>query len=194
MTFYSILYAILFLGSWREMIRALGEGNWDNFWLAATLTMFIFNDVLYTSHFIEKEPGSYSIFMKISDVVSFLFLAIAILALNPIKTNIFEASPGKWFEDYPRVSVFWGVLSVYWINLILWNLFGAYFSGAHVNLWMYLVWLVLLLGMFVLSFLGSSDLQRIAAAAVFGISVVFFLIVKPYIFYERKSTAPASST
>jgi hypothetical protein len=145
MTFYSILYAILFLGSLREVIRAFGEGNWDVFWMAAILTMFIFNDVLYTSHFIEKETGAYSLSMKISDLVNFIFFAIAILALYPDRDNVFEASPGEWFRHLPRKSVFWGAVSLYWFTLILWNSLGAYFAGNHVNIWIYIVWLVALL-------------------------------------------------
>src|SRR5262249_19222736 len=159
--------------------RAFGEANWDIFWMAATLTAFVFNDVLYSSHFIEKEPARYSLSMKICDVVGFLFLATAILALHPAKDNIFEAPPGDWFRDLRRVSLFWCVLSIYWINLIVWNVFAGFFSGQHVKIWYYFIGLVILLLMVALSFFHRSDFQRIAEGVAFIISLVFLFIIKP---------------
>src|SRR5262249_15929193 len=124
MGFYSILFAILFLGALREVIRAFGASDWPVLWAAATLTVIIFNDVLYTSHFFEEKKTPYSILMKVNDIVSFLLLSVALLALQPGKENVFEADAGRWFTDLPRTRVFWGALTAYWVTVITWNLFG----------------------------------------------------------------------
>src|SRR5689334_24584012 len=124
MAFYSVLFAILFTGAFRELIRSFGMSDWPGFWMAATLTMVIFNDVMYTSHFIEEEHCRYTIPMKVTDILSFVLLSGAVLVLQPTQSNVFEADPGTWFRSLPRAPMFWGVLILYWVTTIAWNMLG----------------------------------------------------------------------
>jgi hypothetical protein len=186
MAFYSILFAILFLGAFRELIRSFGVSDWPGVWMAATLTMVIFNDVLYTSHFMEEEHCGYTIPMKVADVLSFVMLSIAVLALQPSEHNVFEADPGAWVRSLPRAPVFWGVLVLYWVTTIAWNLFGRFYSGQHVNIHIHWAMLGCLSAIFVLSLLAIPWADVIGSCVLFVLFSFYTCVLKPLIFAKKK--------
>jgi len=54
MTFYNIIFGLLFIGAFREVIFALAQGpDWPLFCLTATLSVLVFSDTIYTSVVIE---------------------------------------------------------------------------------------------------------------------------------------------
>jgi hypothetical protein len=188
MAFYSILFAILFLGAFREVIRAFGASDWPTLWMAATLSMAIFNDVLYTSHYVEEKKAPYSIAMKLNDIVSFFLLGAAILVLQPGKDNIFEASPGPWVKSLPRERVFWGLLTAYWLTVISWNLFGSFYSGAHVPIVIHLVILLGFAAVLAASFLPYPTVQANAPWVAFAVFTLYAFILKPFVLRDMGPT------
>ena len=189
MAFYGILFAILFLGAFRELIRAFGESNWPDFWMAATLTVVIFNDVLYTSHFIELKPADYTIVMKINDLIGFLLLSVALLALAPSKENIFGADAGDWFKALPPVRVFWGILSCYWLTVIAWNLSAGYYAGKHrISLGIHSAFLLAFLAMLLASFQPRMLwINTHGSMIIFALLTFWACVFKPILFRQSES-------
>src|ERR1044071_10132656 len=86
MTFYNIIFGILFLGGVREIFVALTSehgGGLLAFWEASILTLLIFSDVVYTSHVLEELKYPYTVWMKLIDLTSFILLTAALLLFNP---------------------------------------------------------------------------------------------------------------
>jgi hypothetical protein len=134
MTFYNIIFGILFLGAIREVVVAflLPEGERARvIWEAATLALIIFSDTVYTSHLVEEQKLPYRIWMKLIDLVNFLVLGFAFLLLEPSDKNILQlpvqdilkvlfGPPGQ-----PPRWVFWATIFVYWLLLTAWVRIGT---------------------------------------------------------------------
>lgn len=116
MTFYNIIFGLLFLASVREVISELIFPA-GMFCEAVFLTLLIFSDVVYTSHVIEERKIFYNVFMKLIDLLNFLLLLAALCILNPSEEN-----HNLIQLDLPTMPVwiFWLIITVYWFFLIIW--------------------------------------------------------------------------
>jgi hypothetical protein len=128
MTFYNIIFGLLFIGAFREVIFALAQGpDWRLFCLTATLSVLVFSDTIYTSVVIEEKKKEYCINMKLLDLWSFILLSFAVVILNPATNDMFEVnvtcvlqavvSTTEWSPE----SLFWALLTLYMVNLVIWN-------------------------------------------------------------------------
>lgn len=125
MTFYNIIYGILFVDAISVVVFSVSSGFSDPllFWEACVASIIIFIDVVYTSHAIEDLRKPYSVWLKLIDLLNFLILGSALLALNPSALNLFQIEI-KWAAHVDRnwaTVVFWGLLSAYSVLLFLWN-------------------------------------------------------------------------
>jgi hypothetical protein len=127
MTFYNIIFGLLFIGAFREVIYALGEGpDWRLFCLTATLSVLVFSDTIFTTVVIEEKKYEYSIRMKLLDLCSFILLSFAVVVLNPAKNDMFEVDVTNVLETLVggtglQEALFWGLLTLYMANLAIWN-------------------------------------------------------------------------
>jgi hypothetical protein len=122
MTFYNIIFAILFFGASRELFVSIVERNWLKFFMALSLAICVFNDTLYTSHYIEKDAEVYNVKMKLLDLLNFLVLGISLVILSPRNNVFYDGSdvPGVTISE-PPAWCFWGLLVIYWIIARCWN-------------------------------------------------------------------------
>lgn len=128
MTFYNIIFGLLFIGAFREVIFALSAGpDWRLFCLTATLSVLVFSDTIYTSTVIEDKKNRYSIYMQLLDLLSFIVLSFAVVILNPAKNDMFEVDVTTVLgtvvsrTGLSHESLFWGLLSIYMFILVVWN-------------------------------------------------------------------------
>jgi RimJ/RimL family protein N-acetyltransferase len=128
MTFYNIIFGLLFIGAFREVIFALAQGpDWQLFCLTATLSVLVFSDTIYTAGVIEDKQSRYTNGMKLLDLWSFILLSFAVVILNPYTNDMFEVnvtavlgevvSRTGWCPE----ALFWGLLTLYMFNLVIWN-------------------------------------------------------------------------
>ena len=119
MTFYSIIFGVLFICACKELFQTLLQKEWEGFCQASSLALLIFNDALYTSHEIEQLKIEYTIQMKFIDLVDFLLLALAIVVLDPINNQL--GVKAKMLYKKNEEFFFWCLLAGYWILTLLWN-------------------------------------------------------------------------
>ena len=132
MTFYSIIFGILFVAACRQLL--LFPPAEPSFWMAATIATLIFNDVLYTSHTLEtRGVKKYVLAMKFIDLGNFLLLGVALVVLNPGQ-NLIDADVSGWLTERP-VSFFWGLLFAYWMLSIVWNILGGLYRKSPRRRW-----------------------------------------------------------
>lgn len=137
MTFYNIIFGILFLASLREVVVAVVLGT-GVFWEAAVLTLLVFSDAIYTSHVVEEHKYPYTVQMKLVDLANFLVLACALLVLHPHSDNLLQVSLTPALERLfggptPRWP-FWTLLTAYWLGLTRWVAIAAVHpDGAYVR-------------------------------------------------------------
>ena len=147
MTFYNIIFGILFLGACREILSALVQLSAEpspfhqHLWMATTIALLIFNDAVYTSHLLEERrpggPRSYSLSMKLIDLVNFLLLGTAMVVLNPAK-NFLDVNATAIFGSANHEGLFWAILTLYWGMALAWNLYAQAYSPIR-NRWMRMV-------------------------------------------------------
>jgi len=118
MTLYSIIFGILFVGACKELFQTLLQKQWSKFSEAASVTLLIFNDALYTSHILEVKKVSYLIQMKLIDLVDFLLLSMAIVIIDPLENQLGIKSTEPFRRREP---FFWSLLTIYWIFTLEWN-------------------------------------------------------------------------
>ena len=131
MTFYNIIFGILFLCAIREVLQAWFDGDRRRFWMSAVLTVLISNDILYTSHCIEERKLAYTISMKLADLVDFILLALAVLLLSP-NGNLLGVQTNRRNDNSPlanREPHFWLLICAYWSLCMLWNFLGGAYTG-----------------------------------------------------------------
>ena len=121
MTFYNIIFGILFLEAIHELFVSIVERNRLKFFMALSLAICVVNDTLYTSHYIEKDAKVYNVKMKLLDLLNFFVLGISLFILSP-RHNVFYSSdiPGVTICK-PPACCFWGLLVIYWILAYCWN-------------------------------------------------------------------------
>ena len=132
MTFYSIMFGVLFIGSVQALIHSFSVSNWNSMSLAGVLCILIFNDTLYTSHIVDKDPKLYSVPMKRIDLLNFFIFALCILCITPDGTTLTTGSfldlltykkDSVVVNNSPSIheSIFWLLLVIYTFFAIAWN-------------------------------------------------------------------------
>lgn len=154
MTFYNIIFGILFLGAVGQFFHIVFESSNFNFmtlpsfWMVTTLTLVVFNDVIYTTQVLEGPPTDkrkdYTLSMKLLDLLSFMFLCAALLVLAP-SDNILSVKIKTDLLQESREFFFWLLLTVYWATAIIWNTAGKVYSDSSSGKirWMLIVMLIL---------------------------------------------------
>jgi hypothetical protein len=85
MTFYNIIFGILFLGACQAAVASIGT-DLDG-WLLILVAVLIFTDVVNTSEAVENRGVEYTIWMKLYDLLSFLLLGLSIILLSKSTKN-----------------------------------------------------------------------------------------------------------
>ena len=185
MTFYNIIFGILFLGAVKTMVMRVIAWNPPLFLEAATLCLLVFSDVIFTSHMIEELKKPYKVWMKMTDLLSFLLLTGAALATNPGAENLLGIDASKRLTEQYREPVFWGLISLYMFCLFLWNaLCGTYqnFSKKHdKHLLVQPGLAVLFLVMFAASWSPDGFLTSPLRWATFLVTALYLLIHKTWL-------------
>lgn len=90
MTFYNIIFGILFLGACQAVLISLASGT--DTWLITLVGLMIFNDAVNTAEVVEQRQFDYTIRMKLIDLGSFLILAASLILLSEDKKSFLDAS------------------------------------------------------------------------------------------------------
>jgi hypothetical protein len=122
MTFYNIIFGILFVGACQTVLIGWLQGG-DTL-LLLFVTVLIFNDVVNTSEVIEEREFHYTISMKLLDLLSFFALSTALILLSGNYKNFLEVDhiyaelpPILKHDSAPPIA-----LLVYCLSVIGWNL------------------------------------------------------------------------
>lgn len=142
MTFYNVISGILFFGAVQVLLASLGT---PSAWPAAALTIIILNESVMTSELLEAGSSSvsYTLPMKLVDLLGFSTLVWALLILSPtsntFNVNVSDTLPGA---NTPRW--FWGLLTVYWLVTLVWNHLAQQVNKSKWQCWflwaMHLMW------------------------------------------------------
>jgi len=175
MTFYNIVFGIIFLAAVRELLQAAFDRRWTAFFQAATLSLVIFNDVIFTAHEIEELRLFYNIHMKIIDLLLFLLLALAVVIIEP-KENVLQIRAGGRDGRKLREFNLWLVLTAYWILALGWDWVGRVYSGRPP-----LVWVLPLLMLIPFAALAAATFKGKETAATGILRPVMPLLMLGYI-------------
>lgn len=119
MTFYNIIFGILFLAVYREAAVALLEGR-DVLWQLVSITLLLFNDTLFTAHAVESAHRAYKLGLKFIDLLNFMILTVALVSLAP-EGNLLSIPAPHWLEGKVARIVSWGCVLLYWILCLVWT-------------------------------------------------------------------------
>lgn len=89
MTFYNIIFGILFLGACQAFLISLSSKT--DTWLITLVALMIFNDAVNTAEVVEQRQFDYTIWMKLIDLASFLVLAATLILLSEGTKNFLDA-------------------------------------------------------------------------------------------------------
>jgi hypothetical protein len=120
-TFYNIIFGLLFLGAIRQLALFVVSGNALGILACAALAVFVFNDTITTAQYVEDDSNRYSERMKLLDLLSFLVLTTGLVLLSPNDNFLFTRSSGPVDTELPHLLWFRASLATYWIIAILWN-------------------------------------------------------------------------
>lgn len=88
MTFYNIIFGILFLGACQAFLLSLNCGTDTR--LITLVALMIFNDAVNTAEVVEQRQFAYTIEMKLIDLASFLVLATTLILLSENTKNFLD--------------------------------------------------------------------------------------------------------
>jgi RimJ/RimL family protein N-acetyltransferase len=189
MTFYHIIFGILFLAAFVQVLRSFNEPDLSHLSEAITLMLLIIADVIFTSHVLEEKKRPYSVRAKGIDLLSFVLLSIAIFALNPTKEGFFGVAAASRYDFLNGTAVFWCMVVLYWGLLVAWNVVeGVYRSMPRGTQW----WWQLLLG-------GPLVVMAMAAVIapgssfVYGFSILVTVMVFGYLLLYKRHVLNAMS-
>ena len=118
MTFYNVISGILFIGTCQAFVVHYGT---PTAWYASLLMVVMFYESVITSHLLEgQDPPvkTYSLKMKVLDLLAFILLAYALIAVSP-DSNPFGG--GAAMPGAASPSLFLFLLGAYGIVAICWN-------------------------------------------------------------------------
>ena len=192
MTFYNIIFGILFLASFREVIYSLNQPDSEHIFESLTLMLLIFSDVIYTSHVVEDREKRYTVGMKYTDLFNFLLLGFAVFALNPTKDNIYQVAATSGWTEGTWIAIFWALIVVYWIGLILWNLQGVAYSDRWMRYVQPLLLLPLLIMLILSIFAPEIAFTTIWQIIIMGAMAVYFGVYKPLVMTKMRGSIQPS--
>jgi hypothetical protein len=141
-------------------------------WVAISIAVLVFNDVLNTSHVLEpKEPSAYTAWMKILDLVSFFLLGAALLSLSPEAVD-WKSTESETLKKYLVPTSAWTFVAAYWCTSILWNRLAGQYREDVWPVWLKGIQIGLLVPLVVLALSPSACLE---VPFLFVLLVYFFL-------------------
>ena len=135
MTFYHIIFGILFSVTAREVLgdilswKVSGTIELDGLLQGLTLMFLVVSDIMFTSHMVEEKKVDYTFNMKLCDLLRFFVLSAALYALNPNNDLLHIAEGKESVASAEFESIFWLLICMYWCLLIAWNEFGKVYEG-----------------------------------------------------------------
>ena len=113
------------MGAFHEMLLGLALRDWGKFCQAATISLLVFADTIFTSILIEGELAKYKYRMKLLDLLNFVILSLALVVLDLKGAFLYEIDVQPLLADLAlvafRESLFWILLAVYILLLLFWN-------------------------------------------------------------------------
>jgi hypothetical protein len=194
MTFYNIIFGILFLGACQTVL--IGWLTGGDTLLILFVTILIFNDVVNTSEVIERREFDYTIYMKLLDLVSFFALATALILLSGEKNFLdvekIPAALPSWLK-YPSAPPI--ALLVYCLSVIAWNLASEELrKKAEWPNWLLAVGCTIVAAVLALIYLRAEpdlvDWYRFAVAV--GIIATLCYLVSYAVVGRRRGANPAA--
>jgi hypothetical protein len=179
MTFYNIIFGLVFVMSFFTTISILGEASNRLLLLSESILILLmsFNDIINTSDAVEYEKSDYPMSLKALDTLNFIFYMISIFAVQP-KNKVSNIDITSLISEHNE-AVFWIAVTLTFLNSFLWNVVKDKKLQIRYNKFVLLFCLFSLV-MFFLGILYTKAL--ILMAPIFlGIYFVFLLlkIVKP---------------
>ncbi|HWM44110.1 MAG TPA: hypothetical protein VNP36_16850 [Burkholderiales bacterium] len=180
MTFYSILFAVAFLASVQDLFLALFTRSLWHLPFPAVVSVLVFIDTIYTTHYMESKGPDYGLTLKMLDLLGVLFLLLALTVLSP-DTNSFVkvGSSAQIFGFSPHAS-FWLSLSLYFAVTIVWHL-KAGIPPSNLSYGI----VVLMLVACGLSFFKQDGVDA-------AVAVVILMVLVVYLVMEQAGVKPRS--
>lgn len=200
MTFYNIIFGILFFGACQTVLIGWLQGG--DTWLLLFVTVLIFNDVVNTSEAVEERRFKYTISMKLFDLLSFFALSTALILLSGDYKNFLEVDhiyaslPAMMkHESAPPIA-----LLVYCLSVVGWNLVSKDLREGpdwKEDPWLWVAAGAILVALIALIFLRPSRLDHpiwYGGLVAFGIvATVYYLVSYTRIAERPPAGAPAAA-
>ncbi len=186
MTFYNIIYAIVFLGATMEFFKYLfdGQNSAEKLAFSSIVTLLIFIDTIYSADSLEKgHKNVYTRSMKFIDLFCFLIFCFLIILINP-DSNILGT---KFVYSFPwgitSNQLFFLLLALYFIFALLWNYAvsgNRYFRMKNPHAWYYCVGSVVFI---IISFvINSMDTWWTKCVVYFLDFIIVFFVIIDFLF------------
>ncbi len=182
MNFYSMLFAVVFLAGVQLLVRSVAMGDRITLAMAATLSLLVLNDTLYTSHALESRPRQYSLAAKFIDLLGFVLLSSAVVLASP-RHNLFadvsEQLPPDWGGRGPA---FWALITLYWAVSLSWNRLVEHVTAQRLYRWSWGTYILVapFCAMVLISGLASGrDATELGGLTVASIVFLYVFVYKP---------------
>src|SRR5438128_2454948 len=137
MTYYHILFGLIFVGALRELFYNVGFELPDEHFdfttnrlpEAAALTLLVLCDMMFTSNMIEERNKEYKWKLQLIDTANFFVLAGAILVIIQKPNEFIERL--NLFGWKPPIDGFWACIGSYFFFLAWWNKINATCQGQE---------------------------------------------------------------
>jgi hypothetical protein len=182
MTFYNIIFGILFLAACRQVL-VLSDVVYG--WTAATIAVLVFNDAVNTSHVLERDTAPrYDIFMKLIDLCNFLVLSLALIGLKPGDNPFGVTQLPARLVNLLQPWFVWLLVSVYWVLAILWNWRAGLYQSNHWPCWIKVISHLLVIPFAAMTLVtaiqGTPDKVPLwLTIVVFACPALYFFVLKP---------------
>jgi hypothetical protein len=206
MTFYNIIFGILFLNACQAVLASIGAsaaGPWylaADPWFLAFVALLIFNDAVNTSEVIEERKVEYKIQMKLFDLVSFLLLSMAIISISR-STQVFgdaNAFARLWpfFREPLAPSL---LLLGYCVSVALWIFYAEELRTRDEWRWYLWVAVVMIVGAIIATGVIRANGLHVSApwlhtlATGVGIVGAFIYLISYWIIGKAKARTGSQS-
>src|SRR5262245_28691544 len=136
MTFYNIISAVIFLGAFRELLRAFQGDDLAALSRASLVALLVFSDAIYTSWTVETRVQKYDPKLMSIDLINFMILSGTLVFLNPAETNILQLDMTKLSASLLSETRFWLLLCVYWLLIMLWTRLAGVYDEPKYPKWL----------------------------------------------------------
>lgn len=122
MTFYNIIFGLVFVMSFFTSISVLGAAK-DRLLLfseSVLILLMSFNDIINTSDAVEHEKTDYPLSLKSLDALNFVFYMISIFAIQP-DNDISNINVTNLIPKHDE-TVFWAIVMMIFLVGLLWNI------------------------------------------------------------------------